>query len=193
MLESSMAASNCHIVLRPATMSDRRAIYEWMASSDLTASMAGPPEFDEAPVQTWAEFCDDYVPCFFDGSQPGVGRSFIIEHDGQDVGHVSCSRTDEELPPSVQRPFAELDIWMRDASSCGQGIGSAALDMLARQLHEQFGVRELVLRPSARNTRAIRSYEKAGFRRLELSQEQQAERYGPGEYHDTVTMQRLFD
>jgi RimJ/RimL family protein N-acetyltransferase len=159
-----------------------------MACSDLTSSMMGPPDFIEAPVPTWEEFCDDYLPHFFDGSQPGVGRSYIIEHEGRAVGHVSYSRMDE-LPG----PCAELDIWMRDSTCCGHGWGSVALDMLARQLHEVFGVRELVLRPSARNVRAIRSYEKAGFVRLDLSQDEQAHRYNPGEYHDTVTMQRLFE
>ena len=181
------------VTLRPATLSDRRAVYEWMACSDLTASMAGPPEFDEAPVPTWEEFCADYLPHFFDGSRPGVARSFIIEHAGEAVGHASYSRMDEDFPPSVQRPFAELDIWMRNASCCGKGHGSAALDILARQLHEQFGVRELILRPSARNVRAIRSYEKAGFVRLDLSQAEQSQRYGPGEYHDTVVLRRLFE
>jgi diamine N-acetyltransferase len=176
------------VTLRHATLADRRAVYEWLACSDLTASMAGPPEFDEAPVPTWDEFCDDYVPCFFDGSQPHVGRSFIIEHEGKAVGHVSYSRMDE-FPGAG----AELDIWMRNASCCGKGYGSAALDMLARQLHQQFGVNELILRPSARNARAIASYKKAGFTRLDFTPQQQGERYGPGEYHDTVTMQRLFE
>jgi RimJ/RimL family protein N-acetyltransferase len=41
--------------------------------------------------------------------------------------------------------------------------------------------------------RAIRSYEKAGFERLTLTDAQQTAMYGPGEYHDTVTMRRVID
>lgn len=181
------------VMLRPATFADRRAVWEWMAKSDLTASMAGPPEFAETPVPAWEEFRADYLPHFFDGSQPGVGRSFIIEpivatpSQFRGVGHISYSRVDE-LPGG-----AELDIWMRDSTCCGHGWGSDALRILSRHLHEAFGVRELILRPSARNVRAIRAYEKAGFTRLPLSTEEQAARYGAGEYHDTVVMRRVFD
>jgi RimJ/RimL family protein N-acetyltransferase len=175
------------ITLRPATLPDRRAIYEWMACSDLTESMMGSPEFAENPVPTWAEFCADYQDYFFDGSRPEVGRSFIIEHQGTAVGHVSCSRGDD-------RPnFAELDIWMRDSSCTGHGWGSEALRTLCEYLHKTLDMREFILRPSARNVRAVRSYERAGFMRTLLSNDEQANVYGPGEYCDTVVMRRVID
>jgi len=172
--------------LRPATMLDRRVVWEWMACSDLTASMAGPPEFAEAPVPTWEQFVNDYRPHFFDGSRPERGRSFIIEHRGEAVGHISYDS-------HGKRPhFAELDMWMRDSSCCGQGFGRAALVQLSEHLHTAFGIRELILRSSARNLRAIRAYAAAGFEIAELTQTQQAERYGPGEYHDTLLMRRAW-
>ena len=176
------------VTLRPATLADRRAVWEWIACSDLTASMMGPPEFAENPVPTWEQFCADYLPHFFDGSRPDArgGRSFIIEHEDQAVGHISY----DCRPP--RESFAELDMWMRDSSCCGRGFGSDALRSLSAHLHEALGIREMILRPSARNSRAIRSYEKAGFTRLDLSQEEQARRYGPGEYRDTVVMQRVW-
>lgn len=166
-----------------------------MACSDLTASMAGPPDFAEAPVTTWEEFCEDYEPYFFDGSHPERGRSFIIERipGCEAVGHVSYSRMDEDFPPLVLRPFAELDIWMRDSSCCGHGYGSEALRLLCEHLHCTLGIREMILRPSARNARAMRSYVNAGFLPLDLSQNQQMQRYGRGEYHDTVVLRRLFE
>ena len=176
---------NNPVELRPATLDDRRRVYEWMARSDLTASMMGPPEFDEAPSPTWEAFCADYEPYFFDGSRPRVGRSFIIDHAGEAVGHVSYIRMNE------RESFAELDIWMRDSSYCGQGFGSAALDALVRLLHNTFGVREFILRPSARNVRAIRAYEKASFARMTLSADELAAIYGPGEYRDTVVLRRF--
>jgi diamine N-acetyltransferase len=148
----------------------------------------GPPNFTENLVPTWEEFCEDYQPLFFGGSRPERGRSFIIERrdTGEALGHISYDCHGD-------RPhFAELDMWMRDSTCCGQGFGSEALRALSDHLHEAFGVREMILRPSARNVRAIRSYETAGFTRLDLSQADQARRYGPGEYRDTVVMQRVF-
>ncbi|RAJ99855.1 hypothetical protein LX87_01551 [Larkinella arboricola] len=38
------------VCLRPATLSDRQSIYEWLAHSDLTALMLGPPTFPENPA-----------------------------------------------------------------------------------------------------------------------------------------------
>jgi diamine N-acetyltransferase len=170
--------------VRPTTLADRRAVWEWLACSDLTASMMGPPAFPENPVPTWEEFCADYGPHFFDGSRPERGRSFIIERCdmGEAVGHISYDGH------GARPRFAELDMWMRDSSCCGRGFGSEALRLLSNHLQHALDIREMILRPSARNVRAIRSYEKAGFTLLDLSRDEQAQRYGRGEYRDTIVM-----
>jgi diamine N-acetyltransferase len=82
---------------------------------------------------------------------------------------------------------------LRSSEVCGRGYGSDALLALTRHLHETFGVTKFILRPSRRNTRAIRAYAKAGFRLLPLTDEEQAERYGPGDYSDTVVMAKELD
>jgi RimJ/RimL family protein N-acetyltransferase len=170
------------VSLRPAREQDRRAVYQWLAQSDLTASMLGPPDFCDAPAPNWDEFCNDYEAHFFDGTREQVGRSFIIEAEGQAVGHVNYDGMD------LARRFAELDIWLRCSEVCGRGYGSDALLALTRHLHEAFGVTEFILRPSRRNTRAMRAYAKVGFLLLSLTNDEQAERYGPGDYSDTVVM-----
>ena len=170
------------VTLRPAREQDRRAIHQWLAESDLTPSMLGPPNFPDAPVPTWDQFCADYGPHFFDGTRQEVGRSFIIEVDGEAVGHVNYDGLD------LARCLAELDIWLRSSEVCGHGYGSDALMALTQHLHESFGVNEFILRPSRRNQRAIRAYAKAGFAMLPLTNEQQAAIYGPGDYADTVVM-----
>jgi hypothetical protein len=76
------------VTLRPASEDDRRAVYQWLAQSDLTASMLGPPDFTDVPAPDWEQFCTDYGTPFFDGTREEVGRSFIIEAD-QPVGHVN--------------------------------------------------------------------------------------------------------
>ena len=172
------------VTLRPAREDDRRAIYEWLAESDLTSSMLGPPHFPDAPVPSWEQFCEDYGPHFFDGTRPEVGRSFLIEVAGETVGHINYDGLD------FARSLAELDIWLRSSEVCGRGYGSDALVALSRDLHETFGVTEFILRPSQRNARAIRAYSKAGFVRLPLTNEQQARIYGPGDYSDTVVMHK---
>ena len=175
------------VTIRSATHAHRRTVYQWAACSDLTATMMGPPNFPENPVPMWEDFCDDYSQHFFDGSRPERGRSFIIERldTSEAIGHISYDCHGD-------RPrFAELDMWMRDSSCCGRGFGSEALRLLSDHLHKTLGISEMILRPSARNVRAIRSYEKAGFVRLAISEAEHVALYGQGEYRDTVVMRRL--
>jgi RimJ/RimL family protein N-acetyltransferase len=172
------------VTLRPAQECDRRAIYQWLAESDLTPSMLGPPHFPDAPVPTWDQFREDYGSHFFDGTRQEVGRSFIIEMEGKAVGHINYDGMD------LVQGRAELDIWLSSSEVCGQGYGSDALMVLTRNLHETFGVAEFIMRPSRRNMRAIRAYAKAGFAQLPLTNEQQARIFGPGDYSDTVVMHK---
>jgi RimJ/RimL family protein N-acetyltransferase len=170
------------VTLRPAEEADRRAIYHWLAESDVTPAMMGPPHFPDAPPPTWEEFCEDYGPPFFDGTMPELERSYMIEVGGEPVGHVNY-----EVSGLVQRT-AELDIWLRSEADTGQGYGPDALVALTRHIHETFGVDDFIIRPSQRNARAIQAYKKAGFKRLSLTKDQQAGLYGPGDYADTVVM-----
>jgi RimJ/RimL family protein N-acetyltransferase len=100
---------------------------------------------------------------------------------------VPVGQVNYEVRGSAPRT-AELDIWLRSEGDCGRGYGPDALTSLTRSLAEAYGVREFILRPSARNTRAVKAYEKAGFRRLPLSPEQLTETYGPGDCADAVVM-----
>lgn len=174
---------NCPLTLRPATEDDRRDVYLWLAASDVTSSMMGPPLFPDVAIATWEEFCADYAPHFFDGSRPDRARSFIIDVDGESVGHINYDGLES------RHGIAELDIWMRSQSFCGHGYGNAALRALMRHLHEDFSVRKCIVRPSFRNQRAVRAYEKAGFCKSKLSFEEQIRIYGAGDYSDTITLE----
>ena len=170
------------VQLRPACLSDRRDVYSWLAESDVTASMMGPPAYPESPPPTWDEFCTDYEQHFFDGSAADVEASYIIEAGGEPVGHVNYEVRD--LPVRC----AELDIWLRSERDTGHGYGPDALAALTEHLHSTLGVSTFLLRPSARNHRAIRAYQKAGFVIVSMTPKQQDEIYGPGDYEDAVLL-----
>jgi diamine N-acetyltransferase len=170
------------IRLRPARLADRRAIFEWLAHSDVTAAMLGPPTFPETPAPDWEEFCEDYTEEYFDRSAWEFGGCFIIEAEGAAVGQLNFDR--HGLPEG----FAELDIWMRSRAHCGRGWGSDALETMSRWLHQRFGICSLLIRPSRRNARAIRAYEKAGFAEVDMTPAEQASRFGPGDYPDSVVL-----
>ena len=170
------------ITLRPATQNDRLDIYRWLAASDVTACMMGPPTFPEVPIPTRDEFFSDYAPYFFDRSRPHCGCSFIIEAKSKAVGHINYDGLDAE------RSIAELDIWMRSQDCCGQGYGTDAIVALMRHLYIDFAVKNFMVRPSRRNQRAIRAYKKIGFQPSRWPLADQKSAYGNGDYSDTVTL-----
>ena len=77
---------------------------------------------------------------------------------------------------------------MRAEAWCGRGYGADALDALCGQLHHRFAVCQFRVQPSARNPRAIRAYEKAGFARLDVAVEEARDEWGPNDYLDSVYM-----
>ncbi len=143
--------------LYPASPADRKKIYQWLACSDLTASMMGPPDFPDHPIPDYQAFCTDYAPYFFDGSAPAQGRSFIIHSQGEERGQINYQRLDRH--PNI----AELDIWLSEARHTGLGIGTDAIQALSTFLLEEGIFDTLLIAPSARNDRAIATYRKAGF------------------------------
>ena len=73
---------------------------------------------------------------------------------------------------------------------CGPGYGSEALSLLCDYLQSRLDVEGFYIKPSASNPRAIRAYEKAGFKRSTLSDEQALRDYGSKDSVDTVYMTR---
>ena len=138
------------------------------------------------PAPTYQEFCEDYCNYYFDGSAPEKGRGFIIEHNGNVAGFISYASF--HLKPSK----AELDIWMNSLVNCGKGFGTDAIIALGDYLNETLGVNQLIMRPSAKNKNAIKSYKKAGLEESgaqpqDYMLEECLDMYGDGDYGEDET------
>ncbi len=151
--------------LVPATLGDRREIYEWCFQSETTKYHAGPPDYPNNPIPTYEEFCssDDggYTEYYFTGEKLNDGRGFLILHEDKPIGFISYCAF--HLKPRM----AELDIWMNSEANCGNGFGVDALISLGDYLNKEMGIQELIIAPSIKNTRAVRAYEKAGFKKTD--------------------------
>ena len=162
------------VTLQPANQNDKRTIYEWLIQWKSLAL--------DYSLPSWKEFCDDYKDFFFDGTKKNVGRCYLIVVDNAPVGQINYH--------TLHRNYkhTELDIWMKNDDSCGKGFGSDALITLCQYLHNELGIREFIIRPSAQNKRAIRAYQKAGFRKIECSLEKQLSRYSSPDSDDCIVM-----
>ena len=148
------------INLIPAALCDKQAVYEWCFHSETTKCHSGPPDYPETPIASAEEFFQEnggYEDYYFTGERPQDGRGFLIVHGGEAVGFVSYASF--HLKPGV----TELDIWLNSEAHCGKGFGTDALLTLTEYLHQTLGKNAMMMRPSARNKRAVRAYGKAGF------------------------------
>jgi aminoglycoside 6'-N-acetyltransferase len=110
-------------------------------------------------------------------------RPMVIEHAGQVVGYMQYS---EEA--SLAYRFAAIDLALHDDHQ-GRGYGSDAVRTLARYLFETRGHHRLTIDPAVANARAIRCYERVGFRPVGVMR--QYERGADGTWHDGLLMELL--
>jgi aminoglycoside 6'-N-acetyltransferase len=107
----------------------------------------------------------------------------VVEAAGQVIGGIQYH---EENDPMYRH--AGIDIYLSRRGQ-GQGLGTEAVSLLARFLFEQRGHHRLTIDPAAANHRAIRCYEKVGFRRVGVLR--QYERGPDGRFHDGLLMDLL--
>jgi aminoglycoside 6'-N-acetyltransferase len=108
---------------------------------------------------------------------------FLIELDGEAIGYIQSYEEDDPM-----YRHASIDISVR-ADWQGKGLGPDAIITLARFLIERHGHHRLTIDPAAHNTRAIKAYERVGFKPVGLMR--QYERGPAGEWHDGLLMDML--
>ena len=109
--------------------------------------------------------------------------AYAIDVDGAVAGVVTAS---EEVHPDYRH--AGIDIFLAEAFQ-DRGYGSEAIRVLARHLFGERGHHRLTIDPAAANARAIRAYEKVGFRPVGVMRDY--ERGPDGTWHDGLLMDLL--
>jgi aminoglycoside 6'-N-acetyltransferase len=105
--------------------------------------------------------------------EKAVGRGdttcFAVLHDDETIGLVQYH---EELDPDYRH--AGIDLFLGSAyQDCG--LGTDTVRTIASHLVHDCGHHRLTIDPVAHNDRAIRAYEKVGFRRVGIIREYQRE------------------
>ncbi len=172
------------IKIRHAGLDEKEKTYQWLYLSDTTSMHTGLPDYPDSPVPDWEQFQKDFEDFYYLESGQNRGSVLIIENDDEEIGCLcyACFH--------LQPDRAELDIWLKERKYCGKGFGPAALKNLMEYLNKKKGINKFLIRPSEKNIRAIRSYEKAGFIRVkdkektikEYLLEEYLSAYGSGDY-----------
>lgn len=157
------------VTLRPVRPDDRAALVEVLSDPSVVAvwDTRGPQRSADELI----EGDEDWLV-------------WAIEVDGRFAGSVQAS---EEVEDADYR-HAGIDIFLSSGFQ-GRGIGPDAVRTVARYLIEVRGHHRLTIDPAADNARAIRTYEKVGFRPVGVMR--QYERGQDGTFHDGLLMDML--
>lgn len=138
--------------LRPARRADWDLIRGWLGRPDIEAWW-GPRSATEAEVSIAL------------GEAHAICR--IIEAAGTPIGYahaVDATVWGAELPQDLEPGTWDLDLFIASEEHRGKGFGHAALAQLRDEVFATTLALAVCVFASVRNERAVRAYEKAGFR-----------------------------
>ena len=95
----------------------------------------------------------------------------IIELSGESIGYVQYYPVGQwaaEYEIEDATDTWAIDVFIGEPEQWGKGIGSRALRALLPYLFGECDARRVLIDPRVVNERAIRSYEKAGFRKVKV-------------------------
>ncbi len=157
-----MQKAKCEISFRPVIAADLPMLQSWMEQAHWR--------------QWWGETETElgYIVDMIEGRD--TTRPFIFQVNRTDFGYIQYWTIGDNLsePWLSQAPWMVelqpqtfgIDMSIGDGGGLSKGIGSAALKAFIKKLLNE-GFEIIIIDPDYRNKRAIRAYEKAGFRPID--------------------------
>lgn len=138
------------VILAPLTKADGPALFKWINDRDLVLYNAGYRPVHEPTHREWL--------AGLAGRRDLVAFAIRLKRTGRLIG--VCQLT---AIHAVNRS-ADLQIRIGEASARDRGYGSEAVQLLLEFGFRDLNLHRIALQVFATNTRAIRTYERAGFR-----------------------------
>jgi len=143
---------------RPLTLADLPLLYEWLKRAHV-AEWWGDPRDLQSVLSTFGADLDS-----------AAIRMFLACLDAEPIGYIQVYQVmgadpdwwKEETDPGARG----IDQFLANAEQLGLGLGSSMVRQFVAGLFADPAVTQVQTDPSPRNARAIRAYEKAGFRRV---------------------------
>ncbi|MCE9600985.1 MAG: acetyltransferase [Gemmatimonadetes bacterium] len=142
------------IRLRPASLDDVPLLRHWEEDPDVVSS---DPNDDWRWEEELAEIPDWREPLIGEEDGRPVGFVDIIDPDREESGYWG------EVPPGLRA----IDIWIGAPGDRGRGLGTELMRQAIAKCFAPDDVTAIVIDPLASNVRAIRFYERLGFRAVE--------------------------
>lgn len=145
------------ITFRPLTLADLPRLHEWLSRPHVAEWWA--------PTPTPAELEEEYGPAAIEGSGT---QPYVVLANETPVGFIQsyvAVGSGEGWWPDEQDPGVRgIDQFLAHRAQLDQGLGTRVVRDFVERLFEDPAVTRIQTDPSPANGRAIRCYQKAGFR-----------------------------
>ena len=88
----------------------------------------------------------------------GQQELYIIQHNNKDIGYTQIYKYEDK------DDIYEFDLFIGEEEYLNKGIGTTIVSSINNKINKEHNPKEIILRPFTRNIRAIRCYEKTGFK-----------------------------
>ena len=139
------------VTIRPITYDDTENIVKWRNSEYVNSRFIDRRLFTKESHEAWLK---TYV-------EAGKAAQFIILLNGEAVGSVYLRDID------LDTKEAEYGIFIGEESARGKGVGTKSAKLILKYAFEELGLKKIFLRVLKNNPGAVRSYEKAGFKKID--------------------------
>lgn len=172
MLESRHVLRGERVVLRPLAAGDLRRCVKWFSDPEILRFLARSAPVTLAEEERW----------FHDYERRADEQIFAIEIEGRHIGNLGLHKIDHA------HRKAEIGIVIGEPTFWAKGIGTEAMRVALRYAFDELGMNKVSLDVLEYNERAIKTYERVGFRREGIHRE---DVYKDGRFVNVVRMSLL--
>lgn len=155
---ASRPPSSPGFTFRRVTDADIAMLHQWISRPHVAAWWDSPVTLDDVADEYGEATCDPKV------------RPFIAHLGGEPVGFIQVygvlGAGDGWWPDETDPGARGIDQFLADGTRLDRGLGTAMVRAFVAQIFADPAVTRVQVDPQPLNARAIRCYEKAGFRRL---------------------------
>lgn len=127
-------------------------LYEWCQNKDVY-------EWFEQRLLTYDEIVSKYKKKLLDKKQD----LYIINYNNKDIGLVQIYKYEDDIDLNYNNTY-EYDLFIGDTDYLNKGIGTEIIELINNLIYTKYKSDYIILRPFKRNIRAIKCYQKCGFK-----------------------------
>lgn len=149
-----------HILIRTLDESDAMQLVKWLSDPRILEYYEGRDRPQDLKLIYERFYTDDYE------------TRCIVEYDKKPIGYCQYYQLSEESYDEYGYCKDELiygmDQFIGEVAYWNKGIGTKLVKTLIEYLFEQLGAKKIVMNPQTWNVRALRCYEKCGFKKVKI-------------------------